>query len=126
MHPLCFPSHFLLTQIARGLLSSRQLPVPVILRVPPSSSCRGIYHIGLSNENGIFFGINLAVGVGAGVLGEMDEIDRRAALLDELGDFFLELGGGRGGVASFQCSVFREQEEVPRVADMRHTSMRLG
>ena len=30
----------------------------------------------------------------AGVLGEMDQIDRGAALIVEFGDFFLELGGG--------------------------------
>ena len=35
-----------------------------------------------------------AGGVGAGVLGEVDEIDGRAALFVELGNFFLELGGG--------------------------------
>ena len=35
-----------------------------------------------------------AGGVGAGVLGEVDQIDRRVALFVELGDFFLELGDG--------------------------------
>jgi len=39
-------------------------------------------------------GKQIAGGVGAGVLGEVDEIDGRAALFVELGDFFLELGGG--------------------------------
>ena len=39
-------------------------------------------------------GEQVAGGVGAGVLGEMDQIDGRAALFVELGDFFLELGGG--------------------------------
>ncbi len=36
----------------------------------------------------------VAGGVGAGVLGEVHEIDGRATLFVELGDFFLELGGG--------------------------------
>ena len=51
--------------------------------------------------DGVFFllgaevgGEQVAGGVGAGVLGEVDEIDGRAALFVELGDFFLELGGG--------------------------------
>ena len=39
-------------------------------------------------------GKQVAGGVGAGVLGEVDEINGRAALFVELGDFFLELGGG--------------------------------
>ena len=39
-------------------------------------------------------GEQVAGGVGAGVLGEVDEIDGRAALFVEFGDFFLELGGG--------------------------------
>ena len=42
----------------------------------------------------IFGGINFAGGVGAGVLGEVDEVNGRAALFVELGDFFLTLGGG--------------------------------
>ena len=36
----------------------------------------------------------VAGGVGAGVLGEVNEVNRRAARLVELGDFFLKLGGG--------------------------------
>ena len=51
--------------------------------------------------NGVFFllgaevgGEQVAGGVGAGILGEVDEINGRAALFVELGDFFLELGGG--------------------------------
>ena len=51
--------------------------------------------------DGVFFllgaevgGEQVAGGVGAGVLGEVDEIDGRAALFVEFGDFFLELGGG--------------------------------
>ena len=39
-------------------------------------------------------GEQVAGGVDAGVLGEVDQIDGRAALVVELGDFFLELGGG--------------------------------
>jgi hypothetical protein len=39
-------------------------------------------------------GEQVAGGVGAGVLGEVDQIDGRAALFVEFGDFFLELGGG--------------------------------
>ena len=39
-------------------------------------------------------GEQVAGGVGAGVLGEVDEIDGSAALFVDLGDFFLELGGG--------------------------------
>jgi hypothetical protein len=46
-----------------------------------------------------------AGGVGAGVLGEMDEIDRRAALLVELGDFFLELE--REWVQQLHACVFK-------------------
>ena len=51
--------------------------------------------------DGVFFLLGAEVGgeqvagvIGAGVLGEVDEIDGRAALFVELGDFFLELGGG--------------------------------
>ena len=47
--------------------------------------------------DGVFFlfgGEQIAGGIGAGVLGEVDEIDGRAALFVEFGDFFLELGGG--------------------------------
>ena len=51
--------------------------------------------------DGVFFllgaevgGEQVAGGVGAGVLGEVDQIDGRAALFVEFGDFFLELGGG--------------------------------
>ena len=47
---------------------------------------------------------------GAGVLGEVDEVNRGAALFVELGDFFLELSGGifeleraRGKVSSGIC-----------------------
>jgi hypothetical protein len=36
----------------------------------------------------------VAGGVGAGVLGEVHEVNGRATLFVELGDFFLELGGG--------------------------------
>ena len=50
---------------------------------------------------GVFFLLGAAVGVeqvaggvGAGVLGEVDEVNGRATLFVELGDFFLELGGG--------------------------------
>ena len=50
--------------------------------------------------DGVFFllgaevgGEQVAGGVGAGVLGEVDQIDRRAALFVEFGDFFLKLGG---------------------------------
>jgi len=39
-------------------------------------------------------GEQVAGGVGAGVLGEVDEVNGRAALFVEFGDFFLELGGG--------------------------------
>ena len=39
-------------------------------------------------------GEQVAGGVGAGVLGEVDEVNGRAALFVELGDFFLKLGGG--------------------------------
>ena len=39
-------------------------------------------------------GEQVAGGVSAGVLGEVDEIDGRAALFIELRDFFLELGRG--------------------------------
>ncbi len=39
-------------------------------------------------------GEQVAGGVGAGVLGEVDEINGRVALLVEFGDFFPELGGG--------------------------------
>jgi len=39
-------------------------------------------------------GKQVAGGVGAGVLGEVDEVNGRATLFVELGDFFLELGGG--------------------------------
>ena len=39
-------------------------------------------------------GEQVAGGIGAGVLDEADEIDGGAALFVELGDFFLELGGG--------------------------------
>jgi hypothetical protein len=39
-------------------------------------------------------GEQVAGGAGAGVLGEVDEINGRAALVVEIGDFFLELGGG--------------------------------
>ena len=56
---------------------------------------------GAGAGDGVFFLLGAAVGgeqvaggVGAGVLGEVDEIDGRAALFVELGDFFLELGGG--------------------------------
>ena len=38
-------------------------------------------------------GEQVAGGVGAGVLGEVDEVNGRAALFVEFGDFFLELGG---------------------------------
>ncbi len=54
-----------------------------------------------SAGDGVFFllgtevgGEQVAGGVGAGVLGEVDEINGRAALFVEFGDFFLELGGG--------------------------------
>ena len=39
-------------------------------------------------------GEQVAGSVGAGVLSEVDQIEGRAALFVELGDFFLELGGG--------------------------------
>ena len=51
--------------------------------------------------DGLFFllgaevgGEQVACGVDAGVLGEVDQINGRAALFVEFGDFFLELGGG--------------------------------
>ena len=51
--------------------------------------------------DGVIFLLGAEVGgeqvagcVGAGVLGEVDEIDGRAALFVEFGDFVLELGGG--------------------------------
>ena len=51
--------------------------------------------------DGVFFllgaevgGEQVAGGAGAGVLGEVDQIDGRAPLFVEFGDFFLELGGG--------------------------------
>jgi hypothetical protein len=53
-------------------------------------ACDGVFFL-LGAEVG---GEQVAGGVGAGVLGEVDEIDGRAALFVELGDFFLELGGG--------------------------------
>ena len=39
-------------------------------------------------------GEQVAGGIGAGVLREVDQIDGRAALFVEFGNFFLELGGG--------------------------------
>ena len=52
-------------------------------------------------SDGVFFlfgaevgGEQVAGGIGAGVLGEVDEVNGRAALFVEFGDFFLELGGG--------------------------------
>ena len=66
---------------------------------------KSIFWRGSPAGDGVFFllgaevgGKQVAGGVGAGVLGEMDEIDWRAALFVELGDLFLELGGGVNGV----------------------------
>ena len=64
--------------------------------------CNSLFEsIEFAAGDGVFFllgaevgGKQVAGGVGAGVLGEMDEIDGRAALFVEFGDFFLELGGG--------------------------------
>ena len=62
----------------------------ILRRETKLHACDGVFFL-LGAEVG---GEEVAGGVGAGVLGEVDEIDRRAALFVELGDFFLKLGGG--------------------------------
>jgi hypothetical protein len=87
-------------------------------------------------------GEQVAGGVGAGVLGEVDEIDGRAALFDEFGDFFLELGGGvfeferdrvlvgldeggrRGELLVLSVQFSEKRRKSPRVADMRRKRAR--